>query len=127
MSPRPSSVPANTPNKLLQVQTIAGGTPPPPPPPPPGNLAPVAAFTTTCSRTPSPARCVLDAGPSTDDGGKANLTFAWTNTAGRPAKTGTTATYFIAVSGYPNTFNVTLTVTDSQGLTNAITQQVVIP
>ncbi|MBC7895249.1 MAG: S8 family peptidase [Cytophagaceae bacterium] len=121
-------VPANTPNKLLNVQQIVGGSPPPPPPPPPPpvNNAPVAAFTVTCVKA-SPSKCSLDANSSTDDGGKANLTFAWTNTAGRPAKTGLTASYVVAVSGYPNTFNVTLTATDAQGLKSAVTKLVVIP
>jgi subtilisin family serine protease len=119
-----SSVPANTPNKLLNVQQIAGTVTQPPQP---VNLAPVAAFTVTCTKTPSPSKCVLDSAPTSDDGGQANLAFAWTNTAGRPAKTSTVATYLYATSGYPNTFNVTLTVTDAQGLKSSSTKQVVIP
>lgn len=117
------SIPANTPNKLLNIQQIGGVTPPPPP----ANAAPVAAFSVTCAATPTPSRCLLDAGASTDDGGKANLTFTWTNTGLRPNKTGSTAKYVKAVSGYLNTFNVTLTATDAQGLKSTVTKQVVIP
>jgi subtilisin family serine protease len=93
-----------------------------------GNLPPVAAFTITCQSAVAPHYCTADASSSTDDGGFGNLSFAWTNDAGRPVKTGTTATYFISsAGGYPNTFNVTLTVTDGGALTHSVTQQMVIP
>lgn len=89
-----------------------------------GNTAPVANFTITCT----PGQCVVDAASSTDDGGFGNLTFNWTNTGGRPSRSGSTATFFFSVSpSKPSAFDVTLTATDAGGLTNAITKAVVIP
>ncbi|MBC7897054.1 MAG: hypothetical protein H7066_16665, partial [Cytophagaceae bacterium] len=80
-----------------------------------GNQPPVANFAITCQTATTPHSCTANAATSTDDGGFANLTFAWSNNVGRPAKTGQTATYnFAAV----NTFNLTLTATDAQGLTH---------
>lgn len=89
-----------------------------------GNMPPVADFTITCT---AGVKCVLNASSSTDDNGLGNLTFAWTATGGRPSKTGNPIQYLKAVSGYPNTFDVTLTATDAGGLTNAITKTVTIP
>ena len=106
---------AGTPNRLLNLQFIGGGG---------GNVAPVAGFTTTCQTTTAPSSCSLNAAPSTDDGGFGNLTFAWANNVGRPAKTGQIATYNFATN---NTFNVTLTATDAGGLTHQVTKQVIIP
>ncbi|MBC7895674.1 MAG: metallophosphoesterase [Cytophagaceae bacterium] len=91
-------------------------------PVPTTNLPPVPAFTVSCASI----SCTLDAAPSTDDGGFANLTFAWTNAVGRPPKTGQVAKFLRSVT-YPNTFNVTLTATDGAGLTASVTQQVTIP
>lgn len=109
-----------SPNRLLSIGFIGGGTP--------GNQAPHADFTISCQGAAEPWYCILDATPSTDDHGLGNLTFAWTNNAGRPAKTGLTAKYFWATPGsYSNTFDVTLTITDAGGLTNAVTRTVVIP
>jgi subtilisin family serine protease len=92
--------------------------------PPPGNQPPLADFTIACSAVTRV--CTLDAAPSSDDGGFGNLTFAWANDVGRPAKTGQVATYYVS-GHYPNTFNVTLTVTDTQGLNHSVTKQVVVP
>ena len=92
---------------------------------PPANLPPVANFTIVCSAATHD--CTLNAAPSTDDGGFANLTFSWANDVGRPAKTGQVAVYKYVSWPYPNTFNVTLTARDVQGLTHAVTKQVVIP
>jgi hypothetical protein len=96
-----------------------------PPPPPPGNLPPTADFTITCSAAAH--TCTLNAAPSTDDGGFASLTFSWANDVGRPAKTGQTTTYKWLPWVEQNTFNVTLTATDTQGLTHSVTKLVVIP
>ncbi|MCC6318535.1 MAG: S8 family peptidase [Gemmatimonadaceae bacterium] len=122
-------LPVGTPNRLLQVQAIKGGgsPPPPPPPPPPTNAAPVANFTISCVKTTRTSKCVLDAAASTDDGGTANLTFAWSNTVGRPAKTGSIAVYFISSGEYPDTFDVTLTATDKGGLSHAVIKRIAIP
>jgi subtilisin family serine protease len=106
---------AGTPNRLLNIQFIGSGG---------GNVAPVANFTITCTTTTTPSKCVLDAAPSTDDAGFGNLTFAWANNVGRPAKTGQLATYNYATN---NTFNVTLTATDAGGLSHQVTKQVIIP
>jgi subtilisin family serine protease len=98
------------------------------PPPAGGNQPPVASFTVTCQTATTPHTCTADASSSTDDGGFANLTFAWTNNVGRPIKTAVTATYnFNATDPSKNSFNLTLTVTDAQGASNAVTQAVVIP
>lgn len=105
-----------SPNVLLNISFIGGG--------PPNNLPPLANFTITC--TTSPRRCTLNGNSSTDDGGLGNLTFAWANSAGRPVKTGSSVTYQYSVH-YPNTFDVTLTVTDSGNLTHSITKTVSIP
>jgi subtilisin family serine protease len=107
---------AGSPNRNLNIQFIGGGG---------GNQAPVADFTITC--TPG-ANCIANASPSTDDGGFGNLTFAWTNNVGRPAKTGNPAQYnYNVTTPAKNTFNLTLTVTDAGGLTHSITKAVVIP
>ena len=71
------------------------------------------------------ASCVLDASGSSDDGGLSNLTFTWTNDAGRPLKTGTVVKYLYSVT-YPNTFNVTLTAKDAAGMTALVTRPVAI-
>ncbi|MBC7895248.1 MAG: S8 family peptidase [Cytophagaceae bacterium] len=111
---------AGSPNLLLNISFIAGT-------PPPVNTPPVANYSITCQSAVKPHHCTLDASSSTDDGGIGNLTFAWTNTVGRPAKAGITAKYLIAVSGLPNTFDVTLTATDAGGLSHSITKTVTIP
>ena len=110
------NVPASTPNKLLNIQFIGG---------PPVNQPPVASFTISCQNATVPQNCTLDASSSSDDGGLANLTFAWANNAGRPAKTGTPVKYQYSVTN-PNTFDVTLTARDAQGLTSTRTATVTI-
>lgn len=116
-----SGIPAGTPNKLLNVQSIGAS-----PQPPPGNQAPVARFTVTCSVTPQ-RKCVLYAGSSTDDGGVGNLTFAWAPSGGRPVKAGLTVQYLYSVSAYPNTFTVSLTARDAGNKTSVFTQTVSVP
>jgi hypothetical protein len=108
---------AGTPNLLLNIQFIGGGS----------NQAPVADFTISCQNTASPPTCTLNASPSTDDAGFGNLTFGWANNIGRPAKTGNTATYNRVADPTRNTFDVTLTATDAGGLMHQVTRQVVIP
>jgi len=128
----------NTFNVTLTVTDAGGLTnavtkqvviPPPSssPPPPPGNQAPVADFSITCQTASAKHSCTVDASPSTDDGGFGNLTFAWTTDVGRPSKTGPSATYVYVTWPYPNTFNVTLTATDTGGLTSTVTKLVSIP
>ena len=111
------NVPANTPNKLLNIQFIGGS---------PGNLPPVANYTITCQTATVPHTCTLDASSSTDDGGFGNLTFTWTNTVGRATKTGTVVSYQFKTT-LPNTFAVTLTAKDGPGLTGTKTATVTIP
>ena len=90
-------------------------------PVPGSNQPPVPAFTVTCTSV----NCVLDASGSTDDGGFGNLTFTWTNTVGRPAKTGAVIKYLSSVT-FPNTFNVTLTARDAGGMTSTLTKTITI-
>ena len=101
---------------------LCHGVPTGPPPP----AAPVANYTISCQSTVSPSSCTLDAAPSTDDGGFSNLTFAWSNTVGRPAKTGQIIKYLVSVSR-PNVFDVTLTARDAGGLSHSVTKTVSIP
>lgn len=83
------------------------------PPPPSG---PVARFTVTCDT----ARCTLDARSSSG----AIDSFAWhASGGGRPDKTGSLITRS-ASSDAPNDWDETLTVHDSLGRTNSITQHV---
>ncbi|MBC7895377.1 MAG: cadherin-like domain-containing protein [Cytophagaceae bacterium] len=92
--------------------------------PPTGtDLPPVAAFTVTCDAVKR--SCTLNAASSTDDRGIAS--YAWTtNAAGRPAKSGVQITRFFAQQ-LVNSWQETLTVTDSGGQTHSITQTVTIP
>jgi subtilisin family serine protease len=107
---------AGTPNRLLNISFIGGGTP---------NQPPVAAFTVSCTAGVS---CAANASTSTDDGGFGNLSFTWTNNVGRPVKTGTIATYnYNANNPASNSFNLTLTALDGGGLSHQVTQAVVIP
>ncbi len=91
-----------------------------------GNQAPVADFTITCDAVSPQRSCTANAAPSTDDGGFGNLTFAWANNVGRPAKTGQTARY-VSTWAFPGTFQLTLTATDAQGLTSTVTKTMAIP
>ncbi|MEO9326141.1 PKD domain-containing protein [Nocardioides sp. C4-1] len=83
---------------------------------PPGNLAPVAAFTTSCVQNV----CTFDARSSTDENAP-TLTYAWvfgngTGTGPLPSRT----------YAAPGTFTVTLTVRDEWGLTATSTGTVTI-
>jgi len=114
-------LPPNTPDRLINVQGI------PVAPTPATNLPPVASFTVTCVTTISPHKCTLDAAPSSDDGGFGSLKFSWTNTGGRPAKSGNPISYSYWGGGALNTFAVTLTATDAGNLSHSVTKTVVIP
>ena len=85
------------------------------------NQPPVARYTVICS----PGKCVLDASSSTDDQGIA--LYGWkASVGGRVAKSGVQITRnWLSTGG--NTYQETLTVTDSGGLTNAVTQTIIVP
>jgi hypothetical protein len=87
--------------------------------PPPPNLPPVARFTYSCTAS---FFCSFDGSGSTDDRGI--LAWVWT-VAGQ--QIGVLQSKFIGVQfNSPQTINLTLTVTDTRGVTNSITQPVVI-
>jgi probable HAF family extracellular repeat protein len=103
-------------NKQTGVSSAVLLTPVNPPPP---NQPPVASFTYSCNTL---LYCGFDGSGSTDDRGI--LSWAWTangQTIGLlPAK-------FIGVQfSAPQTVDVTLTVTDARGATNAMTKPVVV-
>jgi subtilisin family serine protease len=101
-----------SPNKLLYIGNVGGGTPPPP------NAAPVAAFTESCTQlTNGNYRCTFDGSSSTDDVGV--VSYAWSS-AGYPNKSGASIFYNFT----PGTYSVTLTVTDAGGLSNTITKSI---
>jgi len=83
---------------------------------PPGNLAPVAAFTKSCTDNV----CTFDGRTSTDETPQ-SLTYAWSFGQGSGSGPVATRTYTAA-----NTYTVTLTVTDQWGLTNSTSQTVTI-
>jgi PKD repeat protein len=80
----------------------------------PVDQPPVASFTVACTDL----TCDFDAGGSTDDG--TIVSYAWTFGDGGTA-TGVTASHGYAADGI---YTVTLTVTDDQGATDSIAQQV---
>jgi PKD repeat protein len=83
------------------------------------NQPPVANFTISCPTL----RCSVDGSSSTDDVGIVLYTWDWGN--GRSeSHVGPTANNTWAT---PGVYNVTLTVRDGGGLTNALTKQVTIP
>ena len=82
----------------------------------PPNNPPVASFTTSCQNNV----CTFDGRGSTDENPQ-DLTFAWSFGQGSGSGPVALKTYTA-----PNTYNVTLTVTDQYGLKNAITQPVTI-
>jgi subtilisin family serine protease len=101
-----------SPNKLLYIGNVGGGTPPPP------NAAPVAAFTESCTQlTNGNYRCTFDGSSSTDDVGV--VSYAWSS-AGYPNKSGVSIIYNFT----PGTYSVTLRVTDAGGLSNTITKSI---
>ena len=87
--------------------------------PPPPNQAPVAKFTYSCT---SSLFCSFDGSGSTDDRGI--LAWVWT-VAGQ--NIGVLQSKFIGVQfSSPQTINLTLTVTDTRGITDSVTKPVVI-
>ena len=87
--------------------------------PPPLNQPPVAKFTYSCTAS---LFCSFDGSSSTDDRGI--LAWVWT-VAGQ--KISVLQSKFIGVQfNAPQTINLTLTVTDTRGITNSITKPVVI-
>jgi hypothetical protein len=87
--------------------------------PPPPNLPPVARFTYSCTAS---FFCSFDGSGSTDDRGI--LAWVWT-VAGQEISV--LHSKFIGVQfNSPQTINLTLSVTDTRGVTNSITQPVVI-
>ena len=104
----------SSPNRLLNVSFIGGGTPPPP-----GNQPPVARFTWTCN---SSHYCQFDGGTSTDDGGITRS--RWTFGDGSSVSNVKRPTHQYAAAG---TYNVTLQVWDGAGLTSSLTKQVAVP
>ena len=83
---------------------------------PPGNVAPVAAFTQSCTNNV----CTFDGRTSTDDTPQ-SLTYAWSFGQGTGSGAVATRTYTAA-----STYTVTLTVKDPWGLTSTTSQTVTI-
>jgi subtilisin family serine protease len=115
-----NGVTGGAPNRLLRVTTSGGsggtGGTQPPPPPPPGNVAPTAKLSVSCSRL----NCTFDGSASTDDAGIAS--YAWSFGDGATAS-GSKASHGYSAAG---TYTVTLTVTDTGGLSSSITQSVTV-
>jgi probable HAF family extracellular repeat protein len=85
--------------------------------PPPANQPPVAAFSASCTAS---FYCTFDGSASSDD--RAILAWVWT-VNGQQIGVGT---YLEVQYAAAQTINVTLTVTDSRGATDAITKPVVV-
>jgi hypothetical protein len=121
-----TGVTGGTPNRLLRVVGgSSGGTDPLPPPPPPpepepqpSNAAPTASFTVSCSK----ATCSFDGSASKDDAGIAS--YAWNYGDGTWGSGVKTSHLYLAKGNYKMT--VTLTVTDTGGLTSSIQKSVTI-
>jgi hypothetical protein len=97
--------------KTVTIPTVTADTPP------------VAAFSVTCSA--STHSCVLDASSSTDDHGI--VSYEWHNSdPGRPNRTGVSITRYHSTT-LSDTFQETLTVTDTGGLKTSLTKTVTIP
>lgn len=108
-------------NLLARVDSLLTAGLAPPVIPPPVNQKPVARFTTTCAA----GACSFSAIGSTDD--HAIAAYTWT-----PDDTTLKSLSGVAISranssSVDKTYHETLTVTDSAGLTDAITQGVTIP
>jgi probable HAF family extracellular repeat protein len=82
------------------------------------NQAPVANYTVTCPAL----QCTFDASSSTDDVGIVKYSWNWGNGRSESRSTPVSKNTFTA-----GTYNVTLTVTDAQGLTGSITKSVTVP
>jgi hypothetical protein len=87
--------------------------------PPPPNQSPVARFTYSCTAS---LFCSFDGSGSTDDRGI--LAWVWTVDG---QKIGVLQSKYIGVQfNTPQTIDLTLTVTDTRGITDSVTKQVVI-
>ncbi|MEP7381062.1 MAG: S8 family serine peptidase [Gemmatimonadota bacterium] len=105
-------------NSITKSITVGG----PPPPPPPTNVAPVAAFSYSCTVRPNgKSRCAFDGSSSTDDVGV--VAYLWT-VSGEPSQNGPNAAFGFDAGA---TNAVTLKVTDGGGLTNSITKTITVP
>jgi subtilisin family serine protease len=115
-----TGVTGGTPNRLLRVGGggSTGSTEPPPPPPPPSNVAPTASFTASCNK----ATCSFDGSASTDDAGVAS--YAWNYGDGSSGAGMKTSHVYVAKGNYKMT--VTLTVTDTGGLTSSVQKTVTV-
>jgi PKD repeat protein len=91
--------------------------------PSPSDAPPVAAFTWTCVGL-NPRQCAVDASTSTDDKGIVSYKWDWGNGRSETKSTSAPVRNTWAASG---TYQVTLTVTDTKGQTNAVTKAVVVP
>ena len=100
---------SGSPNRLVNVSFIGGGSPP-------ANKPPVAKFTWSCATL----TCTFDATSSTDDAGVVSYTWDLNKYPGGSA-TGSKVT-----TTYPHTGtrNVTLTVKDAGGLSNSVTKTI---
>lgn len=105
-----NSTTRGTPNLLLY--TLVDGTPPPP-----TNQPPVASFTYSCTDL----SCAFNGSGSSDPDGSIS-TYAWTF-GDATGGSGATPTHSYASGG---TYQVTLTVTDNGGATNATSQNVTV-
>jgi PKD repeat protein len=86
---------------------------------PPANAAPTAAFTSACADR----SCAFDGSTSTDDGGI--VSYDWDFGDGTtPHGTGVAPSHPYAAAG---PYDVVLTVTDAQGLTNSVTITTTVP
>jgi probable HAF family extracellular repeat protein len=83
------------------------------------NQPPVASFTVSCPAL----QCTFDASSSSDDAGVVKYSWSWGNGRSESHSTPVTKNTYAAAGRY----NVTLTVTDAGGLTNAITKAVQVP
>jgi PKD repeat protein len=84
---------------------------------------PVASFTWTCAGLAYPHQCGFNAGGSTDDVGIVAYRWDWGNGRSETKTVGTARNTWASAG----TYQVTLTVTDTKGQTNAVTMPVVVP
>jgi subtilisin family serine protease len=111
VSSKVTSAGSGSPNRLLNVSFIGGGSPTP-------NKPPVAKFTWSCSTL----TCKLDATSSTDDVGIVSYVWDLNKYPGGSATGATVSTTY----PHTGTRNVTLTVKDAGGLSNSVTQTLVV-